>query len=100
VVTTADDIRSDYELSVGSLVVDLSDVQDLDEMISLDASIGVGELLIRSEGAQGREQDRCGREPPFDRSTRCRNLRKPTKPLASEATSFDITVEPSWEPWR
>jgi predicted membrane protein len=47
VVTTADDIRSDYELSVGSLVVDLSDVQDLNEMTSLNASIGVGELLIR-----------------------------------------------------
>jgi predicted membrane protein len=47
VVTTADDIRSDYELSVGTLVVDLSEVRDLEEMTSLNASIGVGELLIR-----------------------------------------------------
>jgi predicted membrane protein len=98
VVTTADDINADYELSMGNLVVDLSEVDDLEGIMALNASIGMGELLIRVpagtevaiEGTVG-----AGQLIMFDRSYDGVVINESYEtPGFSEATvGLDITVE-------
>jgi hypothetical protein len=98
VVTTADDISADYELSMGNLVVDLREVDDLDGITALNASIGMGELLIRVpagtevavEGTVG-----AGQLIMFDRSYDGVVINESYEtPGFSEATvGLDITVE-------
>jgi predicted membrane protein len=98
VVTTADDINADYELSMGNLVVDLREVDDLEGITALNASIGMGELLIRVpagtevavEGTVG-----AGQLIMFDRSYDGVVINESYEtPGFSEATvGLDITVE-------
>lgn len=46
-VTSADEIRPDYNLAMGRLTIDLRDVDDLDASAALSASVGTGELIVR-----------------------------------------------------
>lgn len=46
-VTSADEIRPDYNLAMGKLTIDLRDVDDLDAAAALSASVGTGELIVR-----------------------------------------------------
>lgn len=46
-VSSVDEIRADYNLAMGSLTIDLRDVQDLRAATPLTASVGMGELVVR-----------------------------------------------------
>lgn len=46
-VSSVDDIRADYNLAVGTLTIDLRDLQDLGASTRLTASVGMGELMVR-----------------------------------------------------
>lgn len=46
VIDSVDDIGADYNLAMGKLVIDLTDL-DLDEMARLNASVGTGELIVQ-----------------------------------------------------
>lgn len=46
-VTSADEIRPDYNLAMGKLTIDLRQVEDLDAAAPLTASVGTGELIVR-----------------------------------------------------
>lgn len=45
VIDSVDEISADYNLAMGKLVIDLSNL-DLDQMARLDASVGTGELIV------------------------------------------------------
>ncbi len=47
VVASAGDIATEYNLAMGKLVIDLSDVDDLEIDTPLTASVGTGELIVR-----------------------------------------------------
>ncbi len=47
VVTSTQDVATEYTLAMGKLVIDLSDIDDLDADTALTASVGTGELIIR-----------------------------------------------------
>jgi predicted membrane protein len=47
VVNSVDDIRSDYNLAMGKLTIDLRQVDDLAAATELTASVGTGELIVR-----------------------------------------------------
>lgn len=46
-VNSVDAIRPDYNLAMGKLTIDLRDVEDLETVTSLTASVGMGELIVR-----------------------------------------------------
>lgn len=46
-VTTTADIASEYNLAMGNLTIDLSEIDDLDAETRLEASVGTGELVVR-----------------------------------------------------
>jgi len=46
VIDSVDDISADYNLAMGTLVIDLTNL-DLDEIARLNASVGAGELIVR-----------------------------------------------------
>lgn len=46
-VSSVSDIRADYNLAMGNLVIDLREVEDLSAATPLSASVGLGELVIR-----------------------------------------------------
>jgi len=46
-LTSADEIRPDYNLAMGKLTIDLRQVDDLDAATPLTASVGTGELIVR-----------------------------------------------------
>lgn len=46
-VSSVDDIRADYNLAMGTLTIDLRDIEDLGASTRLTASVGMGELLVR-----------------------------------------------------
>lgn len=46
-VTSTNDIRPDYNLAMGKLTIDLSQVDDLAPGTTLNASVGMGELIVR-----------------------------------------------------
>jgi len=47
VIDTVDDIGPDYNQSMGNLTLDLRQVDDLDTTTRLNASVGLGELVVR-----------------------------------------------------
>lgn len=47
VVSSIEAIQPDYNVSMGTLTIDLREIDDLEEVIPLSASAGVGELVIR-----------------------------------------------------
>ena len=47
VVNSVDDIRSDYNLAMGKLTIDLRQVDDLAAATEVTASVGTGELIVR-----------------------------------------------------
>lgn len=46
-VPSVDDIRPDYNIAMGTLVIDLREIDDLQTSTQLTASVGMGELVIR-----------------------------------------------------
>lgn len=46
-VSTVDDIRPDYNLALGKLTIDLRMADDLSAGAELNASVGMGELVVR-----------------------------------------------------
>lgn len=46
-ITSVDDIEPDYNLSMGVLTIDLTELADFQGEASLDASVGMGELIVR-----------------------------------------------------
>lgn len=46
-VSSVDEIRSDYDLAMGKLILDLRGIDDLATAESLSASVGTGELIVR-----------------------------------------------------
>lgn len=46
-VSSIDDIRTDYNLAMGTLTLDLREVDDVTTPTQVNASVGMGELLIR-----------------------------------------------------
>lgn len=46
-ISSADDIRVDYNQAVGKLTIDLSEIEDLEAVTPMTASVGMGELLVR-----------------------------------------------------
>lgn len=46
-VSTVDDIRPDYNLALGKLTIDLRMADDLSAGAELNASVGIGELVVR-----------------------------------------------------
>lgn len=46
-LTTVDDIATDYNLAMGKLTIDLRQVGDLRTGTTVDASVGMGDLIIR-----------------------------------------------------
>jgi predicted membrane protein len=46
-ITSVDDIESDYNLSMGNLTIDLTELADLQGEATLNASVGMGELIVR-----------------------------------------------------
>lgn len=60
-VSTIDDIRADYNLAMGTLTIDLSEIDDLRTATALTASVGMGELVIRvPEGTEVRVDANLG----------------------------------------
>jgi hypothetical protein len=47
VVSSVADIQTDYNLAMGTLVIDLREIDDLEDMARLSASVGTGELVVR-----------------------------------------------------
>ncbi|MFZ0015071.1 MAG: LiaF domain-containing protein [Acidimicrobiia bacterium] len=47
VVSSVDDIQADYNLAMGTLVIDLRQIDDLEATTRLSASVGTGELVVR-----------------------------------------------------
>ena len=47
VIDTVDDIQSDYNLAMGKLVIDVTDLDDLEVTTKLTASVGTGDLIVR-----------------------------------------------------
>lgn len=45
-ISSIDEIRPDYNLSVGTLTIDLSQIDDLGSATPLTASVGMGELVV------------------------------------------------------
>lgn len=46
-IGSVDEIRPDYNLAMGKLTIDLTEVDDLDATTRLTASVGMGELIVR-----------------------------------------------------
>lgn len=46
-VSSIDDIRTDYNLGMGKLTIDLREIGDLERATELTASVGMGELVVR-----------------------------------------------------
>lgn len=46
-VTSVDGIASDYNLALGKLILDLTEIDDLQAATPLKASVGMGELIVR-----------------------------------------------------
>lgn len=46
-VASVDDISADYNLAMGKLTIDLRNIEDLDAVTRLTASVGMGELIVR-----------------------------------------------------
>ncbi|HJQ76471.1 MAG TPA: LiaF domain-containing protein [Acidimicrobiia bacterium] len=46
-VSSVEDIRADYNLAMGTLTIDLRDIEDLGASTRLTASVGMGELVVR-----------------------------------------------------
>lgn len=46
-LTTVDDMAADYNLAMGRLTIDLRQVEDLRAGTTLDASVGMGDLIVR-----------------------------------------------------
>lgn len=46
-LTSVDDIAANYNLAVGKLTIDLREIDDLRPGTKLDASVGMGELIVR-----------------------------------------------------
>ncbi len=72
VVTSVDDIRSDYNLAMGKLTLDLRQVDDLGPTAEVTASVGTGELIVRvPEGTEVSVDARvgAGQLEIFDRIT-------------------------------
>jgi len=60
-VSSVDDIRPDYNLAMGKLVLDLTEMDDIEAGTRLTASVGMGELIIRiPEGTEARVEARVG----------------------------------------
>lgn len=60
-VTSVGDIRSDYNLAMGKLTIDLRQIEDLQAATPLSASVGMGELIIRvPEGTEVSVDARVG----------------------------------------
>ena len=60
-VSSIDDIRTDYNLAMGTLTIDLREIDDLQAATPLTASVGVGELVIRlPEGSEIRVDANVG----------------------------------------
>lgn len=60
-VASVDDIRPDYNLAMGKLVLDLTEIGDLGADTHLTASVGMGELVIRvPPGTEVRVDARVG----------------------------------------
>lgn len=71
-VDSVDDIRPDYNLAMGKLTLDLRQIGDLGEGTAIDASVGMGELIIRvPEGTEVAVEARvgAGQVEIFDRIT-------------------------------
>lgn len=47
VITTVDEIDSDYDLAMGKLILDLTSVDDFAAGTEISASVGTGELIVR-----------------------------------------------------
>ena len=60
-VSSVDDIRTDYNLAMGTLTIDLRQIDDLRAVTPLTASVGMGELVIRvPEGTEVRVDAKVG----------------------------------------
>jgi Cell wall-active antibiotics response 4TMS YvqF len=46
VVSSVDDIRADYNLAMGTLTIDLRNIEDVGTSTRLSASVGMGELML------------------------------------------------------
>jgi len=46
-ISSVDEIRPDYNLAMGKLTIDLTEIDDLDASTRLTASVGMGELIVR-----------------------------------------------------
>jgi len=46
-LSSVDDIAADYNLAIGTLTIDLRDIDDLEAATALTASVGLGELVVR-----------------------------------------------------
>jgi predicted membrane protein len=71
-VTSIQDIESDYNLSMGKLTIDMRQLEDLEGLTSLTASVGLGELAVRvPEGVavEVRARSGAGEVEIFDRRT-------------------------------
>lgn len=70
-VTSVEDIEPDYNLSMGTLTVDVSELENLNGATSLSASVGMGELVVRvPEGIaiEVKARSGAGEVRIFDRS--------------------------------
>jgi predicted membrane protein len=71
-VTSVQNIETDYNLSMGKLTIDMRHLEGLDGSISVTASVGMGELVVRvPEGLAVEVQARsgAGEVEIFDRRT-------------------------------
>lgn len=46
-VSSVEDIRADYNVAMGTLTIDLREIDDLSAAAPLSASVGMGELIVR-----------------------------------------------------
>ena len=60
-LATVDDIAADYNLAMGKLVIDLRQIDDLRAGTTLEASVGMGDLIVRiPEGTEMTVNARVG----------------------------------------
>lgn len=70
-ITSVDDIQPDYNLSMGTLTIDLTELADFQGDATLSASVGMGELVVRvpeSVGVEVTARSGAGEVEIFDRS--------------------------------
>jgi predicted membrane protein len=71
-ITSVVDIDADYNLSMGKLTIDMRQLEDLDGLTSVTASVGMGELVVRVPdglAVEVRARSGAGEVEIFDRRT-------------------------------